>query len=91
MSGTVTVEMGDHFFSPNQLTVAVGTTIVWRVVGQNAHDVVARDRSFASSALNFGGTFAFTFAKAGRVPYFCSIHEGDGMLGEVVVVVSPAP
>jgi plastocyanin len=86
LSGIASVDAGDHFYSPNEITVAVGTTVVWRVVGQNAHDIVARDRSFTSSALSFGGTFTVTFTTAGRVPYFCSIHEGDGMFGEVVVV-----
>jgi len=85
-SGTVVIEAGDHFFSPSQLTVAVGTTVVWRIVGQNAHDITARDGSFASSALNFGSRFTYTYNKPGLYPYVCTLHEGDGMFAEIMVV-----
>jgi plastocyanin len=80
------IEMGDHFFDPAQLTVKVGTTVTWKSVGQSTHDLAARDGSFALGAMTFGQTFSFTFAKAGRYPYVCMQHEGDGMLGEVTVV-----
>jgi len=80
------VEMGDHFFDPAQLTVKVGATVTWKSVGQSTHDLAARDGSFSLGAMSFGQTFSFTFTKAGRFPYVCMQHEGDGMLGEVTVV-----
>jgi plastocyanin len=80
------VEMGDHFFDPAQLTVKVGATVTWKSVGQSTHDLAARDGSFSLGAMSFGQTFSFTFTKAGRYPYVCMQHEGDGMLGEVTVV-----
>lgn len=80
------VEMGDHFFDPAQLTVKVGATVTWKSVGQSTHDLAARDGSFSLGAMSFGQTFSFTFAKAGRYPYVCMQHEGDGMIGEVTVV-----
>jgi plastocyanin len=83
---TLVIEMGDHFFAPAQLTVKVGTTVTWKSVGQSTHDLAARDGSFALGAMSFGQTFSFTFAKAGRYPYVCMQHEGDGMIGEVTVV-----
>jgi plastocyanin len=86
LSGSVSVEAGDHFFMPQLLTVRVGTTVTWKVVGQSAHDATATDMSFASSNLYFGGTYAFTFGTAGRFPYVCTQHIGDGMVGEVIVV-----
>lgn len=86
VSGTALVEAGDAFFSPAQLTVTVGTTVVWRIVGQSAHDVTARDGSFGSSALSFGSTFTHVFTAPGLYPYVCTIHAGDGMFGEVRVV-----
>lgn len=85
-SANAVIEMGDHFFDPAQLTVKVGTTVTWKSVGQSTHDLAARDGSFALGAMTFGQTFSFTFAKAGRYPYVCMQHEGDGMLGEVTVV-----
>jgi plastocyanin len=81
-----TIEMGDNFFDPAQLTVKVGTTVTWKVVGQSTHDLAARDGSFANRTMSFGQTLSFTFTKAGRYPYVCMQHEGDGMVGEVTVI-----
>jgi plastocyanin len=80
------IEMGDHFFDPAQLTVKVGATVTWKSVGQSTHDLAARDGSFALGAMSFGQTFSYTFTKAGRYPYVCMQHEGDGMIGEVTVI-----
>lgn len=80
------IEMGDNFFDPSQLTVKVGTTVTWKVVGQSTHDLAARDGSFADRTMSFGQTFSFTFTRAGRYPYVCMQHEGDGMVGEVTVL-----
>ena len=80
------IELGDHFFAPAQLTVKVGTTVTWKSVGQSTHDLAARDGSFALGSMSFGQTFSFTYTKAGRYPYVCMQHEGDGMVGVVTVV-----
>jgi plastocyanin len=80
------IEMGDNFFDPAQLTVKVGTTVTWKVVGQSTHDLAARDGSFVNRTMSFGQTFSFTFAKAGHYLYVCMQHEGDGMTGEVTVI-----
>jgi plastocyanin len=85
-AAVATIEMGDNFFDPAQLVVKVGTTVTWRVVGQSTHDLVARDGSFANRTMSFGQTLSFTFTKAGRYPYVCMQHEGDGMVGEVTVI-----
>ena len=80
------IEMGDNFFDPSQLTVKVGTTVTWKVVGQSTHDLAARDGSFVNRTMSFGQTFLFTFTKAGHYGYVCMQHEGDGMVGEVTVI-----
>jgi plastocyanin len=80
------IEMGDNFFDPSLLTVKVGTTVTWRVVGQSTHDLAARDGSFVLRTMSFGQTFSFTYTKVGRYAYVCMQHEGDGMAGEVNVV-----
>jgi plastocyanin len=80
------IEMGDNFFDPAQLMVKVGTTVTWKVVGQSTHDLAARDGSFLNRTMSFGQTLSFTFVKAGRYPYLCMQHEGDGMTGEVTVI-----
>ncbi|HKY50334.1 MAG TPA: hypothetical protein VJP45_03675, partial [Candidatus Limnocylindria bacterium] len=60
-----------------------GTTVTWINRGQLEHTATARDGSFASSALNFGGTFTFTFTRPGRFGFYC-LNHGD-MNGEVIV------
>jgi plastocyanin len=85
-AAVATIEMGDNFFDPAQLTVKVGTTVTWKVVGQSTHDLAARDGSFSNRTMSFGQTISFTFTKAGRYAYVCMQHEGDGMVGEVTVI-----
>jgi plastocyanin len=84
-AAAVTIEMGDHFFEPSQVTVAVGTTVTWKVVGQATHDIKARDGSFVAITLVAGDTFSHTFTRPGRYEYVCAQHEGDGMVGVVTV------
>ena len=85
-SGTVTVQLAEHFFTPSLITVKVGTTVVWVDVGQQSHDIHARDGTFESPMLSPGNTYKYTFTKTGKFPYYCVPHEGDGMTGEVDVV-----
>lgn len=82
-SGPVTISLAEHYFDPSLITVTVGTTVIWRNVGQQSHDVNARDDSFHSGTLGPGMTFTYTFTKPGRYAYYCIPHEGDGMFGEV--------
>lgn len=83
-SGTATVEIGDQFFLPTQITVRVGTVVTWINHGQLLHTATARDNSFGSGSLDFGSSYGFTFAKVGRFPFYCMVHTD--MFGEVVVV-----
>ncbi len=85
-AAAVLIEMGDNFFDPSQLTVKVGTTVTWKVVGQSTHDLAARDGSFSDRTMSFGQSFSHTFTRTGRYPYVCMQHEGDGMVGEVIVI-----
>ena len=77
----------DNEFRPAQLTVTVGTTVVWTNQGQHPHTVTADDRAFDSGTLEGGQTFSATFDEVGRVPYYCQIHgePGSGMIGVVIV------
>ena len=79
------VTLGEQYFTPQQLRVKAGTTVTWRNGGQQNHDVRARDGSFVVGVVSPGQTYSYTFTRPGRYRYVCSIHEGDGMVGEVVV------
>jgi plastocyanin len=80
--GVVTVDAAEQYFNPEQVTVSVGTTVIWNDV-QGTHDMVAEDRSFASAVLFEGGSYAHTFTTPGSYPYFCNIH--NQMKGTIVV------
>jgi plastocyanin len=74
-------------FFPAEITVPVGSTVVWRNLSDIPHDAKARDNSFASPQLNKGQDFSFTFKTPGDVQYYCSVsgHEDAGMKGVVHV------
>lgn len=81
---TALVELGDHWYLPSELTVQVGTTVTWKMVGSQEHDIWAYDGSFHSPTLGPG--MSYTFTKAGTFKYFCVPHFGDGMQGSVTIV-----
>src|SRR5215471_4289622 len=65
------VDLGDNFFSPNSITVRVGTVVVWhnRGGGENQHNVLAEDSSYRSGDISPGSTFMHTFSTPGRYAY----------------------
>ncbi|GAA3031639.1 cupredoxin domain-containing protein [Actinokineospora globicatena] len=73
--GDATVEIKNFTFTPQLLTVAVGTTVTWKFTDTAKHNVKASDKSFASTDLSDGATFTHTFDKPGEFPYLCSIHQ----------------
>lgn len=84
-AGPNMVWMGDHYFSPSRLTVKLGATVTWRMLGSQEHDVWSLDGSFHSPTMGPGSTFTHTFTKVGTFKYICLPHHGDGMAGEIVV------
>jgi plastocyanin len=82
------VKLVNTTFTPAQLTVKVGTTVVWTSEDNAPHTVSADDGSFDSGNMKKGDTFEFTFTKAGNYPYYCAYHGtpgGGGMAGTIVV------
>ncbi len=77
------VKIDNFVFSPNPVTVPVGSTIRWTNQDDIPHNVVSDDKSFKSKVLDTDETFAYTFTKPGTYTYFCSIHPK--MTGKVVV------
>ncbi|HEX8967901.1 MAG TPA: plastocyanin/azurin family copper-binding protein [Chloroflexota bacterium] len=85
MEQPYTIDAGDYFFNPVQTSVPAGTTVTWRNVGGEAHNVVARDGSFSSWSMMPGERFSFELSRPGHYAYVCTFHEGDGMFGEIDV------
>lgn len=77
------VKIDNFSFSPATLTVAAGTTVTWVNRDDIPHTAVSVDKVFKSKVLDTGDKFSYTFAKAGRYPYFCSLHPK--MTGEILV------
>ena len=75
-------------FTPAQLEISVGDTVVWQAEDDD-HSVTARDGSFDSSRQGLmvhGDQFRYLFREPGTYPYFCRVHGNRGMQGEIVVV-----
>jgi len=74
----------DNFaFTPANLVVKPGTTVVFVNHDDIPHSVVAADGSFRSKPLDTNDNFTRTFDKPGEYSYFCGLHPY--MKGKVVV------
>jgi len=85
----------NNCFSPSPLTVAPGTTVTWTNNDKLSHTITSGKVSdndsgsmFDSGLVKPGKTFQFTFANAGTVNYFCTVHPW--MVGQVVVGAASA-
>jgi len=87
----VDVQISGMAFVPADITVAVGTTVVWTNGDNMGHTVTSADASnnivaggeLDSPTLNQGDTYEHTFATAGVYPYRCTPH--GSMTGTVTV------
>ncbi len=70
---------GSFGFNPATITITVGTTVTWTNTTSAPHTVTSDDGTSFDSNINTpisanGGTFSFTFTKAGTFSYHCQIH-----------------
>lgn len=80
---THTVTIDGLKYSPAELTVEVGDTVVWKMAsGGMPHDVVANDGLFASELMT-EGEFSHTFTEPGVIDYHCTPHPP--MVGTITV------
>ena len=71
----VAIKIDNFSFSPQTVTVPIGTQVIWTNQDDIPHTVVSDDKTtFKSQALDTDEKFNFTFTKAGTYSYFCSIH-----------------
>lgn len=70
-------------FSPSELTVHVGDSVVWTNKDPFPHNVTSRLGGFSSGDLDPEARWRFRARKAGRFPYVCTLHPG--MKGTLVV------
>ena len=91
----VLVQALDNTFRVQDITVPVGTKVVWSNVGRNEHDVtpiVVDDATegawgVAEAGFHPGDEHAHVFEHPGVYEYVCTIHgvNGKGMVGTVTV------
>jgi len=88
---TVTIEMKDIAFEPENIIIDKGTTVNWvnkegvqHYVNTDSHPAHTHQLGFNSKALDNGDSYGFTFTKAGAFPYHCSAHAAQ-MTGNILV------
>ena len=74
----------DNFsFTPAEIRVKAGTTIIWTNRDDIPHTVTSTESVFKSKALDTDDKFTTTLTKPGTYSYYCSIHPK--MTGKVIV------
>ncbi|HEY6936969.1 MAG TPA: plastocyanin/azurin family copper-binding protein [Terriglobales bacterium] len=96
----VIVQMDGEEFEPSKVTISAGKTVKWKNNTGDPHTVtVVPDKAlvpadvalpknaqpFDSGTIPAGMTFAHAFTVPGTYRYYCTLHEGNGMVGEVIV------
>jgi plastocyanin len=70
----VSVLIKNFDYSPMELNIAAGTTVVWKNLDGEPHTIASVDGMFRSPALDQNDSYSFTFNKPGVFKYICSIH-----------------
>jgi LPXTG-motif cell wall-anchored protein len=81
------VSVGDNFYSPATVSIAVGDSVTWRNNGQAPHSATANNGSFDTGVFNAGQSRSHTFNSAGTFTYFCTVH-GSAQSGTVRVAAA---
>ena len=87
------VDVTNNQYSPKQLSVSVGDTVIW-TNSQGNHNVNGSQLTFPSNPISFGNelgvgwTFSHIFTIPGTYDYQCDPHVGWGMVGQVIVASS---
>jgi plastocyanin len=77
------VTISGFAFSPQTLTVAKGTAVIWTNNDSTTHTVTSDSGVWDSNEVAPGKTFSFTFNQPGTFPYHCKIHPS--MTAKIVV------
>jgi plastocyanin len=80
---SVFVSAGTISFSPSNLDVLVGDTVIWRNTSLKTHNVQAETAGYDSGRFGPRSAVNHVFPATGVFPYVCTIH--DGMTGQIGV------
>lgn len=99
-SSSISMGMTEMAFSKPRITIQAGQSVVWKNTSQTVHNVVddaskamsrvdvqlpAGVKPFGSGLLQPGQSYSHAFSVPGTYRYVCTLHEGMGMKGEIVV------
>ena len=87
--GNSSVSIVEFAFTPQDITVTVGTAVQWTNSGTRAHTTTSDTALWDSGSLNPGQQFSFTFITPGIYTYHCNIHPF--MTGSVTVLPCSPP
>jgi plastocyanin len=74
---------GPYGFSPKTITIRVGSSVKWVDNTDSPHTSHADSGTWNSGNIAVGGTFSFTFTRAGTYTYHCDYHPY--MTGTIIV------
>jgi plastocyanin len=94
------VDLGFMSFNPETINIKAGQSVEWRNTSIITHTVTDNPATaakagdsilpagaipFSSGDIDAGKIFVYRFTVPGTYRYFCMHHEGDGMVGTIVV------
>ena len=80
---TAIIQIDNFKFTPPDLTVTAGTTVIWKNKDGARYRVADISGAYASATLDTDSSFSHPFATPGVYKYICSLHPY--MKGEIVV------
>lgn len=88
--GEAKVSMNQMAFTPKELKVKAGTTVVWvndDVTGHAVQHMASKPLFQTSADLQKGESFKYTFSKSGTYDVVCTTpgHKDAGMVMKVIV------
>jgi plastocyanin len=89
-AATQTVTISNFQFTPAQISIAVGDTVMWTNTGPSVHTSSSDTAGqWDSGQMAVNATFSQTFATAGTFNYHCNIHPTT-MMGTITVAQAGA-
>ncbi|HEY3371833.1 MAG TPA: plastocyanin/azurin family copper-binding protein [Prolixibacteraceae bacterium] len=85
------VSVTNYQFTPKELTITAGDTVVWTNATTTGHNVDGLQSVFPTNPESFGNTvgpnwvYEFVFKTPGTYNYHCDPHALSGMTGSVIV------
>ncbi|RSK51356.1 T9SS type A sorting domain-containing protein [Hymenobacter rigui] len=99
LAATVTIEVGDNYYSPENVTINPGDVVVWRNVGSGVHPTVSETSAWSTFIISPSNTTSTisSLAAGTTYKYYCSAHSfvsngtRQGMIGSITVRTVATP